>query len=172
MVRVLSGLVLMLGAGIADAADLKRIMVFEMDDQFGETHTHKELMGEIFMVMGADKEGSEFTKAWTQAIQLGLIEREDAEPVELVPAPQLGTVPRLLRGTVKKFVAKDATRWVLLDWESKFTKAYGMQAGKTNLLVFSAKGDLVRKVSETKLDQKIVEEIVDQIAELQAEDGE
>lgn len=152
-----------------DAADLKRIMIFEMEDQYGKKHTHEELRGKIFMVMGADKAGSGYTETWTIAIQDGLKEREDAEPVELVPAPQLGDVPKLLRGTVKKFIAKDSKRWLLFDWESKFTKAYSLKPGTANILLFDAKGNLVRKISKTKVDPKIVEEIVEEVAKLQKE---
>ena len=167
---VMAGLIgLFLSVGDVDAADLKRIMIFEMEDQDGKKRTHKDLMGKIVMVIGADKEGSEYTKAWIMAIQKGLDEHEDAEPVEVIPAPQLGSVPKLMRGTVKKFIAKDAERWLLLDWESKFTKAYGLKPGTANIVLFDAKGNVIHKIAKKKVEPKLVEKIIEEVAELQKE---
>ena len=65
---------------------------------------------------------------------------------------------------MKRLMPREKETRVLLDWEGAFTKPYGLQKSKCNILIFSKSGELVYLKAVTKYQSSKAAEIARVIA--------
>jgi hypothetical protein len=116
------------------------------------------------MMLVSDKGGSQYSKEWALSVQKHLKKIEDATSVKVVACLQLTDVPEILRGGIKRLMPREKETRVLLDWEGAFTKPYGLQKSKCNILIFSKSGELVYLKAVTKYQSSKAAEIARVIA--------
>lgn len=145
---------------------------FSLEDQDEAVHTQEEFLGAPLLVMSSDKAGSVYSKQWSRAMFETLDER-GVERIRIVPVPQLGMAPEMAREMVRGMIRKDlGDMFALLDWESSFTEKYQFKEGHANYLLFDEEGVLVRKEHVKELDQALLAELVDSIADVMEAHGE
>ena len=119
------------------------LISFKLEDQFGNEYTENDFLGRISLLIGSDKEGSQYNRLWASAIYDSLEEWGKTELVIMIPIADLRGVPFFLKGFVKRKFPKQRDNWVILDWKGRFPKSYDFVAHQTNLLVFDQKGNLI-----------------------------
>ncbi len=92
------------------------LVEFEIKDQFGEVYTDEPYREGVFVLVGSDRKGSEFSRAWSEAIRESLDGLPDEAEVQLAGLAHVNGVPRLSRGLVRSAFPKLPDAWVLLDW--------------------------------------------------------
>lgn len=156
-----------------DVQDTKpiRLIEFSMPDQFEKVHTHEELLGEPVLVLATEGASQKATQAWLDAIKAAFEADDDAEMVRVMPAPQLASIPELARGTIRKVIVLRDEPWMLLDWENRFSEAYGLKKGDAKFLVFDGEGVLMRKITGKTVDAGVVAEVVEELKVLENSEG-
>lgn len=155
---MLAGLVA--GTPALSLAEDQMLFDFEMEDQFRDVHRSSDVSGSIVVVIGSDKDGSEFNELWGQAIHEALLDHPRYDRISFLPLADLRGVPFFLRGLVRGFMPDNNERWVLTDWKGLFPGTYGFEDKATNLLVFSQQGVLKHQHSGREPDDDAVETIV------------
>lgn len=140
-----------------------RLVKFSMQDQFEKIHTEKELLGKPVMVLATEGASQKATQAWLDAIKAAFEEDDEAEMIRVMPAPQLASIPELGRGPVRKIIVMRKEPWMLLDWENKFSATYGLKKGGANILIFDAKGVLMRKITAKTVDAGVVRKLLEDV---------
>jgi len=136
---------------------------FEMQDQFNQEHNEEEFLGKLTILIGSDKDGSKYNSRWGSAISDSLKACGLADQFKMMPLADLRGVPFFLKGFVRGKFPKEKDHWVLLDWKGNFAKHYEFEPGKTNILIFSEKGDLLFKDSAQELNSEQLITILDLI---------
>jgi hypothetical protein len=142
------------------------LIEFAMLDQFEREYTPESFSKEILIVVHGDKDGSAYTGKSGSALGEALGETVDEDSFEFVPVADLRGVPSFVRGWVKKQFSTNKEEWVLLDWDSAFTNAYGLEKGKCNLIVFDRDRKLAVHRPVTETDPVVVDELVKHIRAL------
>ena len=122
------------------------LIEFNMEDQFKGKYTHSQFLGKVLIVVGSDREGSQYNESWGRAIYDSLIAIQLGDSITFLAVANVGGVPRLFRGYVRGKFPKNGHRPVLLDWAGKFADAYQYQSGCTNILLFNKKGWLLHQL--------------------------
>ncbi len=112
------------------------LVEFKIKDQFGEVYTDEPYREGLFVVIGSDREGSEFSRGWTEAVRESLEGLTAAVDVHFAAVAHVHGVPRLIRGMVRGAFPDHPDAWVLLDWKGVFEEAYGYEPDSTTVLVF------------------------------------
>lgn len=148
---------------LAQGAEEKALGVplfdFAISDQFGQKHRHTDYSGKILVVIGSDKDGSQFNGAWNSAIEDSLKDHANYARVAYLPVADTRGVPFFIKPFVRRKFPKDKKEWVLLDWKGRFAKTYGYEPGSCNVLVFDASRRLVHREHGRELDPAKVEVI-------------
>jgi len=163
-----AGLVLMM-LTTPTAGQQSELVPFEIQDQFDRVHRHTDYEGRLVIMIGSDREGSEFHDDWESAIRDSL-QAEEWKPEEaaFVSVADVRGVPFFLKGNVKGKFSRDEAEWVLLDWEGHLSKTYGLKPNATNILVFASDGALVVHVHGRELDPKVLSVILTAVRRLRS----
>ena len=141
------------------AGQQSTLVSFEIEDQFDRVHRETDYAGRIVIIIGSDREGSQFHDGWVSAIRDSLPEGWNEE-LSILPVADVRGVPFFLKGRIKGNFSKDEDEWILLDWGGELPKAYGFQPNSTNILIFSADGTLVEHVHGRELDAEVLSAIL------------
>ena len=92
----------------------------------------------------ADKKGSEQIDGWVAALKARYAGR-----IELRGLADVGGVPGLFRGKVRKKFQETRTYPVMMDWSGKVCAQFGFQPGLANVLVIARDGNIHARVAGT-----------------------
>lgn len=134
-------------------------LAFTLKDQLDREFTEAYCAGQTALITVADRKGSKFIGAWSNAIGEQLKTTEHP-PVKWVGVATLTGIPSLMRGMVKKMFGGNENQWTLMDWRGHFAKTYALPADHSSLLVFAPDGRLVFQASGREVDPAIVQAVV------------
>lgn len=153
-------LISLLPVAFAGSGDL---IDFKVEDQFKKIHTRDEVRGKVFIIVGADRKGSEFTAAWSDAIMKGVREMGVADQVISVGLADLRGLPFFLKGMIRGKFAERSRGWSIMDWKGVFPKAYEFEKDRSNILVFGPAGRLLHRTSGQETDPEQIRTILAKI---------
>jgi len=146
--------------------EAQELLDFEIKDQFENVHRSSDVAGQIVLLIGADRGGSQFTGAWSKAIHDSLGEHPRYPQIAHVAHADLRGVPFFIKGFLRGKFPQDPDRWVLMDWKGVIPKAYGFAPKSANVLVFAPDGALVHHASGREPDEEAVMGLVTALREL------
>lgn len=149
-------------AGAIFAQD-STLIKFNMEDQYKQEYCHDQFLGKVLIVLGSDREGSQYNEAWGRMIHDSLRSSELEDSVTFVAVANLEGVPRLLRGFVRRKFPKNGHRSILLDWKGEFAKAYQYQDGCTNIQLFNRKGEIRHQFFGKEAGPQAIQELLKEI---------
>ena len=161
--RVSTGLCasLALVCAFATAAQEATLIDFLIKDQFHHFHSDEDYAGQIVVVIGSDKDGSNYNSLWGQAIHDELVDEPGYEAIQFLPVADVRGVPFFLKGHVRKKFPRDPAKWALVDWKGRFAKAYAWKPACSNIVVFDRTGGRVHQAHGTEVDASTLRQITD-----------
>lgn len=160
-----------LGVGVAlplhaQGADAVQLVPFALEDQFGQQWSEADFAGRVAVVMVADREGSEFSDAWAEALS-EVFEGEIAlQQVVLAGVAHLRGVPFFIKGMVRGSFSKSPEEWVLLDWGGHWAEHYPFATEHMNLMVFAPDGRQVFDATSRDVDQVLLDRMVETVRDV------
>lgn len=148
------------GAPEAAVGQQVELAAFELEDQFGRRWTESDVAGRPGIFVVADREGSRWAEVWGEALSDSLQVSIDRGEVALMAVAHAAGVPFFMKGMVRGSLSDDPDAWVMIDWDGHFAGRYPFTAGRANLLVFSATGDLVLHEAVRSLDPETLGRVV------------
>lgn len=145
-------LLVLLGQRLA-AAHEKRLIAFEIADQFETVHTQADYLGSPLIVIGSDRHGSQFSASWGRALRDTLAGVPGTDELRFLRVADARGVPRLMRAFVREKFPKDKGKRALADWEGRFAEAYQFEKKAANILVFDTEGVLIHQVQVREFDR-------------------
>jgi len=136
---------------------------FQLEDQFDQAWTHQDFSGHATIIVGSDRQGSEYNEIWSFAIYDSLVKHELKDSVKFLAVADTRGVPSLLKKMVKRKFPREAHRWIMIDWEGKFAVAYQFVPHECNLVVIDRAGKVVHQQSGKELDRKKLDLILGEI---------
>ena len=128
-------------------AEQMQLLDFEIKDQFDNVHRRSDLQGKIVLLIGSDKDGSQFNEAWGKAIHKSLSDHPQYARISFLAHADLRGVPFFLKGYVRGKFPRNPDQYVLMDWKGAIAKAYNFAPKSSNVLVFAPNGALVHHAS-------------------------
>lgn len=139
---------------------------FQLKDQFDHTWTHQDFSGYVTIMVGSDRQGSEYNEIWSFAIYDSLVKHQLKDSVKFLAVADIRGVPSLFRKLVNGKFPREAHRWIIMDWEGDFAIAYQFVRRECNLVVFDRTGKVVHQQSGKELDRKKLDQILEKIYNL------
>ena len=166
--RLLVSMAILISGATTPAVGLPetKLIRFEIQDQFDRPHTEREFNGRNVLFLCADRKGSQYQGQWLTALRDSLESRGHAESITVVEVADLRGVPFFIKGSVKKKFPKESTAWVLMDWKGSLAKAYDLEKGKCNIVLFDRSGGLMHKAAVEDLEVPVIEIILDQVEDV------
>lgn len=128
-------------------AEQMQLLDFEIKDQFDNVHRRSDIQGQIVLLIGGDKDGSQFNGAWGDAIHKSLSDHPQYARISLLAHADLRGVPFFLKGYARGKFPQSADQYVLMDWKGVIANAYNFTPKSSNILVFAPNGALVHHAS-------------------------
>ena len=128
---------LLAGSSLVSAAD-STLIEFELKDQFKFEHHDEDFHGKVLLVMVGNKKGGKFARVWSEHLQDSIPAWGLDDDVELLSVADMGGVPFFLKGMIRGKMPKEPNNWMLMDWGSKFHKAYDCEKDVCNIIYFDA----------------------------------
>lgn len=147
-------------AAAPSSADERRLIEFEMEDQFRTVHQRSDVTGDVVVLIGSDRGGSDYNAAWRDALQEALRSDPRHDRVSFVSHADLRVVPRPARGLARRVLVNHTERPVLTDWNGTLAEAYDYAPGVSNLLVFAPDGALVHQAAGREPDDEAIDDLV------------
>jgi hypothetical protein len=164
--RVRVAVLLLLGFAF-DAHSADQVLVdFEIEDQFKNIHRRADVLDHIVLLIGSDKDGSQYNEDWGKAIHSSLIDHPQYHRISQLALADLRSVPFFLKGFVRRKFPENPDRWILLDWEGTIADTYDFDPESSNLLVFAPDGVLKYRASGREPDNETLEALVITLREL------
>ena len=116
----------------------KELIPFELKDQFDRVYRGRDYGGHIVVLVGSDKDGSQYNGKWSRAIHESLRGEPNLDHVRFLGMADLRGVPFFLKGYVKGKFPRDKDQWVLMDWKGRLIhRAHGYEVddGKLRVIV-------------------------------------
>lgn len=157
-------LVLLVAAGSALAmtpAPTDTLIPFTMPDQFDQSHTDAEVRGQVALVLWVDRKGNDHRQRWARVLERRLRTELAEGTVGMHVVAHLDGVPGFVKDRVKKSYCEDSDTPVFMDWEGEFAAAYRPQDDHLNVLVFDAGSRLVHRSQAQRLDQTVLDAVLD-----------
>lgn len=108
---------------------------FKLKDQFNNSYTEKDFMNHVVIIVGSDKEGSQYNERWSLAIYDSLIKKNLVDSVRFLPVADLRGIPFFVKSLVRSKFPKEKYRWILLDWQGRFAEAYNFTPNASNIII-------------------------------------
>jgi len=143
---------------VAGAAD-STLIEFELQDQFKFEHHDEDFRGEVLLVMVGNKKGGKLARTWSAHLQDSIPAWGMHDVVQLLSVADVGGVPFFLKGLVRGKMPKEPNNWLLMDWGSKFHKAYECEKDVCNILYFDADSRFLKRATVTELDDAGLQQI-------------
>lgn len=163
MRAIITILVLLSLFTFSNAAE-KSLIDFEMQDQFDSTYNQNSFDGKMILLIGADRNGSQFTGQWGSLLADSLIASGQIDSVKFVPSATLQGVPKIMKGMIKGMFPKEKQNWTLMDWDGLFAGSYNFETDKCNIVVFDVEKNVLIHKSVTEFDEAAAREILDSIS--------
>ena len=128
---------------------------FRIKDQFGKLHTSGSFQNSVAIVVSGDKKGSTFIKEWSPVLADSLAAEVKSFRVKFIPHAHLKGVPFFMKGTIKGKFPKEPDKWVLMDWDGEFDKAYELEENHCSIVVFDQEGLRRIQVAVQDFDQVV-----------------
>jgi predicted transcriptional regulator len=151
--------------GSPSHAEERELLDFELKDQFENPHRRSDVAGNIVLLIGSDRGGSQFNGAWGKAIHDSLSDHPRYDQISHLGYADLRGVPFFVKGVVRGKFPQDPDQWVLMDWNGTIAKAYDFAPKSANVLVFAPDGALVHHASGREPDEEIVRDVVTALRE-------
>lgn len=142
------------------AAQESTLIEFKLKDQFDREYSSESWQGNILIVIGSDREGSQYNERWGEAIHKALADSPGFSHVQFVGVADLRGVPFFLKGFVKGKFPEDRSKWLLMDWKGIFAQSYQFKDDVSNIVIFAPGGERLLQKTVTELDPDILDEIV------------
>ncbi|NKB67676.1 MAG: hypothetical protein GKR89_11485 [Candidatus Latescibacteria bacterium] len=127
------------------------LVAFKLKDQFNREYSDKTWAHQLLVVIGSDRDGSQYNEPWGRALRDSLSTRAQGAKVHLVGLSDLRGVPFFLKGLIKSKFPQERDHWVLMDWGGLFPKTYRFVEKHCNILVFAPSGRLVWQTAVTQV---------------------
>ena len=114
----------------------------ELHDQFGAPQTLSFPATNVTLLTIADKKGSEQIASWVAPLKQRFGKRIDIRGLA-----DVSTVPRPLRGMIRRKFQKFQTYPVMMDWSGEAVKAFTYVPDKANVLVLDGRGQILQRIS-------------------------
>lgn len=124
-----------------------QLVDFEIKDQFKNVHRRSDIQGKIVLLIGSDKDGSQFNQAWGRSIHDTLSDHPQYARISFLAHADLRGVPFFLKSYVRGKFPRNPDQYVLMDWKGAIAKAYNFAPKSSNVLVFAPNGALVHHAS-------------------------
>lgn len=147
----------------AQSDEAVQLVPFELEDQFGQQWSEADFAGRVAIVMVADREGSEFSQAWAEALSEALEGELASQQVILAGVAHLRGVPFFIKGVVRGSFSKQPEEWVLLDWGGHWAKHYPFATERMNLMIFAPDGRQVFEATSRDVDRALLDRMVDTV---------
>ena len=116
--------------------------LIELHDQFDAPQTLSFPATNVTLLTIADKKGSEQIAGWVTPLKQRFGKRIDIRGLA-----DVSTVPRPLRGIVRRKFQRLQTYPVMLDWSGDVVKAFTYVPDNANVLVLDAHGQILKRIS-------------------------
>jgi len=147
-------------------AEQLQLLDFEIKDQFENVHRRSDVLGNIVLLIGSDKDGSQFNEAWGKAIHDSLSDHPQYNRISHLAHADLRGVPFFLKGSVRGKFPQNPDQWVLMDWKGVIAKTFNFAPKSSNVLVFAPDGLLVHHVSGREPDDEALRDLLNALREL------
>ncbi|MCK4826054.1 hypothetical protein KA005_60460 [bacterium] len=124
-----------------------KLISFEIEDQFDRVYTENSWQDSILIIVGSDKDGSQYNPIWGKAIYDTLQKELPELPVKQVGLADVSGVPFFLKGFVRGKFPEEPEKWVLMDWDGTFAESYNFVEEECNILIFDLRRILVHQTS-------------------------
>jgi hypothetical protein len=114
----------------------------ELHDQFDAPQTLSFPATNVTLLTIADKKGSEQIAGWITPLKQRFGKR-----IEIRGLADVSTVPRLLRGMIRKKFQRLQSYPIMLDWSGEAVKAFTYVPDQANVLVLDARGQILKRIS-------------------------
>ena len=128
------------------------LIEFELKDQFDQEYTRQDFLGQTCILVGSDREGSQYNARWSITIHDSLKVYGLQDSVKFLALANLDGVPRFLRGFVKGKFPKKKNQSILLDWKGTFAETYLFVPDKSNIILFDKEGNQLYRMEVQELD--------------------
>lgn len=129
-------------AGEASRIPTHAPVSLELRDQYDAPQCLAFPATNVVVLTIADKKGSEQIDGWLAALKSRYAGR-----IELRGLAEVGSVPWLLRGKVRKKFQETRTHPVMMDWSGRVCAQFGYQPGVANVLVIARDGSILARVA-------------------------
>lgn len=143
----------------ADPCDVS-LFEFEVEDQFENEHTHRELLGTISVLVWADREASDWSGEWSDMLSEALRGQIAAGDVQVRGWAHTRGAPFFVKGRIRRSFPDDPEHWTFLDWSGDFKGAYETEEHHVNVFVFDREGCLVARETGQEVDPQVLARIV------------
>ena len=158
--------ILGLVVGSPSYAEEQEFLDFELKDQFENLHQSSDVEGNIVLLIGSDRGGSQFNQGWGTAIHESLSDHPRYDQISQLAYADLRGVPFFVKGVVRGKFPQNPDQWVLMDWKGVIAKTYDFAPKSSNVLVFARDGALVHHASGPEPDEETVSEVVNALSRL------
>jgi len=142
-----------------------RLVDFELKDQFGDIHLRRDVEGTIVLLIGSDKDGSEYNGLWSKAIHDALGAHPDYSQISHLAYADVRGVPFFLKGVIRGYFPEEPENWNLMGWKGELAEIYDFVPESTNILLFAPNGDLVHLASGHELDEDVLDSLITALRE-------
>ena len=155
-----AALVAVIAVSVGWSADQAPPLSYELEDQFGETHTAAECDGSVVLLLGGGRKGIAYVDSWTSELRRTLTTEFGAGSVCSVGFAHLKGAPFFVKKKIVNSFSKDPEEWVLLDWKGSFARKWGAEKDTANCYIFDREGQLVLHEALRDVDQEALSRIV------------
>ena len=119
------------------AGPVDSLINFQLKDQFGKNYSNEDFQNTTIVLIGSDKEGSQYNEEWITAIVDSLGYKLDWTNLVFIGVADLRGVPFFLKPFVPGFFPDEKEKWILMDWDGEFAQAYNFREDFCNILIFN-----------------------------------
>lgn len=141
------------------AAQESTLIEFQLKDQFDRAYSHQSWQDQMLIVIGSNREGSQYNGRWGEAIHKALVDSPGFSYVQFIGVADLRGVPFFMKGFVKGKFPDDRSKWLLMDWKGVFARSYEFKDNVSNIVIFAPGGKRLLQRTVTELDPVILDEI-------------
>jgi nicotinamide mononucleotide adenylyltransferase len=135
------------------------LIAFQLEDQFGNNYTELDFLDEVVIIVGSDKEGSQYNEQWSAALYDSLKSINCENEVSFLPVADLRGVPFFLKKMVRNKFPKEKNRWILLDWKGLFAESYKFQSESSNILLLDKSNYMIYQTAVQEMDRDELEKL-------------
>lgn len=116
---------------------------FEVEDQFQDERTHRDLLGTVSLIVWADRKATEWSGAWGSMLSDALEGQIAGGLVQVRGWAHTRGAPFFIKGRIRGKFPKEPASWAFLDWGGDFRERYEPEEDHVTVYVFDRQGCLV-----------------------------